>query len=209
MTAPPDSAHFSNNDAVIAKLAAFYIRDGMRVADITYGRGVFWKKTDTSRFDFRPTDLIPNLDINPTVRKADFRRLPYSDSSLHVVVFDPPYLVNPPTRHTTYDYERKYRNFQTTQGMKLSDILNLYQQGMREAKRVLVRDGMLWVKCKDAIESSRQRWSHLEIKEIAEQLGFYAKELFVVVPKSRTYYQRQAKHHACRIHSYLWIFKPN
>jgi hypothetical protein len=63
------------------------------------------------------------------------------------------------------------------------------------------------MKYKDAIVSNRQRWSQVEIKEIAEQqLRLYAKDYYIVVPTSRTYHQRtQAVHHACKIYSYLWV----
>ena len=202
MKEPPDSVQFSNNAAAIAQLANFYIKDGWRVADVTYGKGAFWRKVNNiSRFDFRPTDLHPN----PPARKADFRRLPYNDSSMHVVVFDPPYMAN---SGAYSQVNNEYRNFETTRGMSHEDILNLYKQGMREAKRVLVPNGMLWVKCKDKIVSTRQRWSHVEILQIGEQLGFDAKDCCIIVPTSRTYHQRaQVKHHLCKVHSYMWIFE--
>jgi hypothetical protein len=201
-----DSVHFSNNAALIAQVAEFYIKDGARVADVTYGRGAFWRKTDISRFDFRPTDLMPNLDVDPPhAKKADFRRLPYSNASLHLVVFDPPYMANAGAHSQV---ENEYRNFATTRAMSHDEILNIYTQGMAEAKTVLIPNGMLWVKCKDKIVGKKQRWSFIEIKDIAEkQLGFYAKDQYIVVPTSRTYHQRmQPIHHACKIHSYLWIF---
>ena len=209
MIKPPDSVHWSNNAAVIAQLADFYIKDGQRVADVTYGRGAFWRQTDTSRFDFRPTDLIPNLDIDPPhAKQADFRRLPYSDSSMHLVVFDPPFVAHPPRpcMNRITKLESYYRCFETTRGMNYKDIINLYQRGMCESQRVLRPNGMLWVKCRDIRESQHQCWSHIDIKQAAEQLGFFAKDLYIVVSKSRTYYQRQAKHHACKIHSYFWVF---
>jgi hypothetical protein len=68
---------------------------------------VFWRKTDTSRFDFRPTDLIPI----PPAKNADFRSLPYSDSSLHVVVFDSPY--SPGAHGSLSQFDNEYRNFTT------------------------------------------------------------------------------------------------
>ena len=55
----PDSVQFGNNPVAIAQLATFYIKDGMRVADVTYGKGIFWRNTDASRFKLYPTDLVP------------------------------------------------------------------------------------------------------------------------------------------------------
>ena len=58
----------------------------LRVADVTYGLGVFWRQIDVSEFDFFPSDLH-------TVRgrKYDFRNLPYQDGFLDIGVIDPPY----------------------------------------------------------------------------------------------------------------------
>ena len=74
---PPDSVQFSNNAAAIAQVADFYIKDGWRVADVTFGKGIFWRNIDTSRFKLFPTDLVP---VAPA-RKADLRRIPYSDGN--------------------------------------------------------------------------------------------------------------------------------
>jgi hypothetical protein len=74
------------NAELIAEVARLYLRPGMRVADVTYGRGVFWRKVDTSVLDFHATDLSDGVD---------FRNLPYADDSLDLVVLDPPYMHDP------------------------------------------------------------------------------------------------------------------
>lgn len=59
----------------------------------------------------------------------------------------------------------------------------------------------------DEIESSIQRWSHIELYEIALRLKFYAKDLFVLTQKSRPCIQHKKQQHARKNHSYLWVFK--
>ena len=66
--------------------------------------------------------------------------------------------------------------------MNHDDILDLYTQGMQEAKRVLRPKGMLWVKCKDATDKGKQRWISDELRAIAEKLGFYARDKCIIVP---------------------------
>jgi hypothetical protein len=87
------------------------------------------------------------------------------------------------------------------------DILDLYTSGMSEAWRVLKWGGYLWVKCKDELESSTQRWSHIELFLIAVELGFYAKDLFILTQTQNPIIQHKAQQHSRKNHSYLWVFE--
>ena len=42
------SAYMQNNEDIFPLILQLYVRDGAEVADVTYGRGVFWKKVDKS-----------------------------------------------------------------------------------------------------------------------------------------------------------------
>src|SRR6476660_6615218 len=55
----------------------------LRVADATYGKGVFWQQLDTSEFDFFPSDLITCKN------KFDFHDLPYENNFFDIAVLDP------------------------------------------------------------------------------------------------------------------------
>jgi hypothetical protein len=164
-------AGMSNAD-IISEAASLYIDDGMVVADVTYGSGVFWRKTGTPRFTLLKSDISD---------RVDFRHLPYENQSIDVVVLDPPYIHDAATHMTSDLY-----NSETTRGMNHDGIMNLYFQLMIESVRVLKPGGQLWVKCKDEIESGIQRWSHIEIFTKAEQLGLYARDLFILIPSGRT-----------------------
>jgi hypothetical protein len=84
--------------------------------------------------------------------------------------------------------------------------MKLYQDGMYEAKRILKNDGFLWIKCQDQIESSKQCWSHIEIYQMAVEMGFYAKDMFVLHQDGKPHIQHKQQH-ARRNHSYLWVFQ--
>lgn len=191
--APVYTAHRGDNSALIAEVARLYLQPGMVVADVTYGRGVFWKQVDLSGIDFHPSDLADGVD---------FRALPYADRSLDLVVLDPPYAHDPGRMQVNH----QYRNAETTRGMDHRAIVQLYADGMAEAARVLKPRGMLWVKCQDEIECGRQRWTHLELYERALALGYQAQDLFVLVRASATL-QVKRQLHARKNHSYLWILR--
>ena len=187
-----------NNAALFNTAAKMYIKDYDLVADVTFGKGVFWRKVNTSRFCLLASDIITVADA-----QYDFTDLPYMDDCLDVVVLDPPYIHNPGTPLV----DTNYQNSTTTGGKYHDDIMTMYTAGMKEAVRTLTSGGLLLVKCQDEIESGTQRWSHIEIYEIAKQLGLYTKDMFVLIPKTKPSIQQKQQLHARKNHSYLWVFK--
>src|SRR5262249_5172724 len=79
------SVQGSNAD-LLANVSALYFNPGDRIADVSYGKGAFWRQVDLSQFHFFASDLLtcPNA-------LYDFRRLPSPDNDFDVVVLDPPY----------------------------------------------------------------------------------------------------------------------
>jgi len=191
------NVHGDNSDLFKA-VSELYLKEGHYIADVTYGKGVFWKQIDIAKYHFYPSDLL-------TVKKAlyDFKFLPYKDNTFDVVVFDPPYCHNPGKMMSN----KNYLNAETTKGLYHQDIMELYEKGLMEAKRILKTNGIILVKCKDEIESSIQQWSHIEIQNIATKIGLYAKDLFILNPKAYPVIQYKRQQHARKNHSYLWIFK--
>ena len=192
-----------SNADLIAHIAPLYIHDNAQVRDVTWGKGAFWTKVNTSRFTVQGSDIADHIGGHDGVIKADFTDLPDEDESADLVVLDPPY-VHTPGKHMT---NARYNNEATTTGMYHRDIRELYKRGMSEAWRITKYGGQLWVKGKDEVESGVQCWSHAELREDAESLGFYARDLFILVPKSRTSMNRWSKQlHARKVHSFLWVF---
>lgn len=200
---PVTTVTFGTNDELIATVADLYLADGDVVADVTYSSGRFWKRVNLSRYQFLPSDLMPH---KPDVTAADFRALPYRDESIDVIVFDPPYIHSPGKGMLA----TRYNGRATTDMITYADIMQLYQDGMTEAARVLRDGGQLWVKCKDTIASERQRWSHITIFEMADKLGMYPRDLFLLVspaPTTVTTGRWARQIHARKVQSYLWIFE--
>ncbi len=205
MSNPPSVLSVVNgsNADLIEHIAPLYIPDNAVVRDVTWGKGAFWAKVNTSRFTVQGSDIADHIGGHGGVIKADFTNLPDEDESADIVVLDPPY-VHTPGKHMT---NARYNNEATTTGMYHRDIRELYKRGMSEAWRITKYGGQLWVKGKDEVESGVQCWSHAELREDAESLGFYARDLFILVPKSRTSMNRWNKQlHARKVHSFLWVF---
>lgn len=200
---PVVSVVHGNNADLISHIAPLYLPRGARVRDVTWGKGVFWRKLERADVQVIGSDIADHIATDGVIQ-ADFRFLPDGDASVDVVVLDPPYIHNP-GQHPT---DTRYNNAATTGGMSHLDIRELYRDGMREAMRVLRPGGRLWVKGKDEIESGRQCWSHVELHADAVNLGYYVKDSFILVPPSRTSMRRwDTQKHARKVHSFLWVFE--
>lgn len=209
MTGTPSpvlSVVIGSNADLISHISPLYIPPGAVVRDVTWGKGAFWAKVDTTQITLQGSDIADHIGGHNGVIKADFCDLPDEDASADVVVLDPPYIHNP-GKHIT---DSRYNNAATTSGMYHRDIRALYVKGMTEAVRVMRPGGRLLVKGKDEVESGRQCWSHAELREDAESLGLYARDMFILVPQARTSMNRWNKQlHARKVHSFLWVFdKP-
>jgi len=188
-----------NNADLIAEVAKLYATGDPKIADLTYGKGVFWRKTPHLRVF--GSDLITQPK-----RPHDFTNLPYCDATFDIAVLDPPY-IHSPGQHQT---DSHYQNRATTKGMLWRDLRQqLYIPGMKEAMRIVKPDGgQVWVKCKDQVQSGMQRWCHVELCHDAMALGLYPRDLFILIASSRTSNTRwSVQYHARKPHSFLWVFQ--
>lgn len=75
------SAYVGTNDEVFPFILSLYVEPGSTIADVTYGKGVFWRNVPQGVYNLLATDIVDGIDC---------RDLPYEDASLDCVVFDPP-----------------------------------------------------------------------------------------------------------------------
>ena len=80
---------------------------------------------------------------------------------------------------------------------------------MKEFYRILKDKGILIFKCQDKVSSGKQYMSHVFIMNEAVKLGFYPKDLFILLAKSRIVADWQLKNqkNARKFHSYFWVFQ--
>lgn len=81
----------------------------------------------------------------------------------------------------------------------------LYVDGIAEARRILKKSGLLWVKNQDETHNGRQYWRHVDILNAAVRLGFTGEDLFVLVSGKPAHMTKQR--HARKNHSYLWVLR--
>ena len=86
-----------------------------------------------------------------------------------------------------------------------------YIDSLKEAYRVLKPHGILIFKCMDKVSSGTQYMSHVFICDEAVRIGFYPRDLFVLLAKNRLTADWQVKNQrtARKYHSYFWTFEKD
>ena len=202
------SAHIAGNAEVFRQVLDLHVIPGSIVADVTWGKGVFWKEVPEDRYVVHASDIQTGVDC---------RKLPYKNDSHDCVVLDPPYMEGLFRRTGNHlagagNYSAFRNHYSdgktTTTGPRYhAAVLDLYFRASKEAHRVLRNGGILIVKCQDEVSANQQRLTHVEIINELNRIGFYAKDLFVVVRRNKPAVSRiLAQEHARKNHSYFIVF---
>ncbi len=208
------SAFVDGNENVFPHILDLHVPRGARIADVTWGRGVFWKNVPKHQYEVLGTDIAMGVDC---------RKLPYDPGSLDCVVLDPPYMEGFYRKHDSHKagsgshsgLAQAYSNGDEVNsdtentGTKKwhAAVTDMYFKASIEAYRVLKRKGVLIVKCQDEVSAGKQWLTHVEIINELEKMGFYSKDLFIVMRTNKPAVSRLIKQvHARKNHSYFLVF---
>ena len=203
------SAHISGNAEIFPQILDLHVPVGSKVADVTFGSGVFWKNVDLSKYELIFSDIAKGVDC---------RKLPYENESMDAIVLDPPYMEGLLRNNKDHKagggshsaFREYYSNGDEVNhgGPKWhAAVSDLYYKAGAEGLRVLKDKGIMIVKCQDEVSANRQWLTHVEIINHYEKLGFYIKDLFVVVRQNKAVIARLKKQvHARKNHSYFLVF---
>lgn len=164
---------------IIRNILKLHVPAGKIDCDPTFSTGAFYNGTGIDAPQYR-------FDISPQrndVVQADASHLPLADECISCMMLDPPFLAT------------KGKSLQSTDGNIISrrfgvypdekSLHRCYSDMLSEAYRVLKPDGILIFKCQDKVSSGKQYMSHVYIMNEAARIGFYPKDLFVLLAKSR------------------------
>ena len=186
-----------SQDEILNWIIKLYCPNGFDL-DPTYSKGVFYKNVPEPRLKF---DLSPQID---GVQQADCINLPIESDTLQSIVFDPPFVAAIPKGEATGIITTRFGYYRNIQ----HELWPMYSKAIKEFYRILQSNGILVFKCQDTIDSSKQYLSHVEIVNQAVSVGFYPKDLFVLLAKSRLMSPNMRHQKHCRkFHSYFLIFE--
>lgn len=168
--------------------------------DPTYSIGNFYKKgLPQPKYKF---DIEPKIE---GVRKSDCRDLPLKDRSVNIIMFDPPFAMGGKTYKDSKPGScitaKRFSTFKNWPELKA-----MYVGSLNEFYRILRGDGTLIFKCQDVVVGGKQYFTHSKIYEWAVSIGYYPKDLFILLSKVRILDGRKQQH-ARKYHCYFWVLK--
>ena len=208
------SAYSAGNADVFPEILKLHVPEGSIVADVTWGKGVFWRNVSDGTYKVLATDISMGVDC---------RKLPYKSESIDCVVLDPPYMEGFYRKEGslkagsgTYSaFSDAYSNGDEVNGDTENvgtkkwhaAVTDMYFKAGNEAYRVLRKNGIFIVKCQDEVSAGKQWLTHVEIINEYEKQGYYSKDLFVVMRTNKPSVSRLKKQvHARKNHSYFLVF---
>ena len=171
--------------------------------DATFSKGNFYKG------NFK--EPAYKFDINPQVKgvkKANAENLPLEDCSVNTIMFDPPFLA---TKGKSLKEDNSSNKINKRFGVYPTEkeLHRFYIKALKEFHRILKDKGILIFKCQDKVSSGIQYMSHIFIINEAEKIGFYCKDLFILLAKNRLVadWQLRNQKNARKFHCYFLVLK--
>jgi len=175
--------------------------------DLTYSIGNFYKKgLPKPRYKF---DKFPQ---RKDVIKATADNIPLENESCKIVMFDPPFVIAGETYKDNDEgssiISKRFEGFKD-----FADLKTMYESALKEIYKVMNDKGLLIFKCQDIVSSGKNHFSHCLIMNIALEIGYYPKDLFLLLAKNRINAFNGEKwknqYHARKYHSYFWVFEKS
>lgn len=171
--------------------------------DCTYSTGSFWKNLKEPKI---------KSDIEPVVEgvlEYNSENLPFEDGSMKSTMYDPPFVIVGKTfkenKKGSSVIAKRFSGFGTFEELKSN-----YYKSLKELYRITEDKGIVVMKCQDQVSGGKNYFSHILIMAMAEQIGFYNKDLFILTSKVRMTSMGgrwKKQQHARKYHSYFIVLE--
>jgi hypothetical protein len=198
---PIRSVYESNYEA-IKSIMELYKIDRFDL-DCTYSKGNFWKNLPGP---IHKSDLYP---VHESIIEASSENLPFGDKSMKSIMYDPPFVIAGKTfkdnKEGSSIIAKRFWGYSTYDELK-----NNYFNSLKELYRICDNGGVVVMKCQDTVSGGKNHFSHVMVMNMAQEIGFYPRDLFILLAKMRinsfgTKWTKQE--HARKYHSYYWVFE--
>jgi len=180
---------------IINNIISLYCKAGIQL-DPMFSKGNFYKEIRRPEFIF---DLEPSA---PGVIKADCRDLPVESNTINSIMFDPPFIGGKIGAGKPGIIKERFGIYKN-----IPLLWTMYISAMNEFYRILKDDGVLIFKCQDTVEDHKQYLSSHKIIKEAINIGYYPKDVFILLAKTRLVSPSQRVQQHCRkFHSYFLVF---
>jgi hypothetical protein len=190
---------YYDQSEILRGIMLLYCPDGFDV-DASYGHGKFYVSIPRPKRCF---DIDPQFDF---VERFSSINLPFENSSVSSIVFDPPFLTYIKDGRNHSDgkavMSKRFGGYYT-----YGQLEEHYKSSLIEFNRILVKNGKLIFKCQDIIHNHKMHCTHHNLINWAEKEGFSLLDLFILSAKHRMPSPQKGKQRHARIfHSYFLVF---
>lgn len=189
---------FNNEQDCINSILQIHNNGNDIELDPMFNKGMFYKNTLNKpklRFDINATKN------NYDAQDGDATNLPLADNSIKSMILDPPFMFGTHGQTKNNVINKRYTMFDN-----FIELENCYKSIIKEAYRVLEKNGLLIFKCQDYTDS-RTTMTHCLVWQWATEQGFYAKDLAILnLPKSKIYNGKLNQKHLRKTHCYFFVF---
>jgi len=186
---------FENEQELLQALIDIHLKGKDIEIDPMYFKGNFYKNGIN-----KPKYISDKNPQNESIKQIDFENSTYYTDSYNSIILDPPFMISNRPSQKNY-YSSKTHTFYES----LDELKQSYFNLIKEAYRILEKKGVLIFKCQDFTDS-KTIFTHTIVQEIAERVGFYTKDLAILVKPNKVYNGNLTQRHLRKIHTYFWIF---
>lgn len=190
-----------NQHDIINNIIKLHCPDGIEV-DTTYSKGVFYKKSAVPQPKYK-FDKYPQTE--DTIQLED--KLPFDDNTIGSIMFDPPFVISKgPSMTAGIDGQniisKRFSSYESP-----VELFKSYEEHLTEYYRVLKPGGVLIFKTQDTVSGGKNYFTHVWVMNKAYEIGFYPKDLSILLAKSRIISgKHKNQQHNRKFHSYFWVF---
>ncbi len=198
----PVKSVYNSNQEVIQNIMKLYNIEQFDL-DCTYSKGTFWKNLPQPKIK---SDFAP---VNDTVIQANSENLPFGDNSMSSIMYDPPFIISgklyKENKEGSSIIAKRFEGYTS-----YDKLTKNYYNTLKELYRVCSDKGYVVVKSQDTVSGGKNYFTHNMIMNMALEIGFYPKDLFILVAKARINSfggKWNKQEHARKHHSYFIVLQ--
>jgi hypothetical protein len=190
------ASNWPSNAELVKDIASLYLDEDYEMADLTFGRGIWWKK-------WRPKNLVCH-DIR--IDGVDFTALPEPDDTYDAVAYDPPF-ISPGGRKTSTIVDFNDRFGLEAAPKSPAALQKLINGGLFEASRVTKPGGIILCKCCSYVSSGKLWPGVFLTQEYGFSIGLSLLDMFIFLGNKRPQPPGRRQVHARQNYSTMLVFR--
>ncbi|MDO4563685.1 MAG: hypothetical protein Q4C12_07610 [Clostridia bacterium] len=186
---------FSDEQELLSSILKIHNNGSPIELDPMFHKGGFYKNlVERPKYIF---DINPLKEYCP---KGNAESLPFENGQISCMILDPLFL---------FGIHGKTRQYCISQNMGIlesfDELQRHYKAILKEAYRVLRQNGVLIFKCQDYTDS-KTIMTHCLVYNWATMIGFYAKDIAILIRANKISNPKTTQRHFRKIHTYFWVF---